>query len=82
MLRDHQEMDRIAQRIEITKSLLQEKAAGITEVWAQGRSRLARTFSLLYMGDFTSYYLALLYGVDPTPVRMIDLLKERLATTA
>jgi glucose/mannose-6-phosphate isomerase len=51
-------------------------------VWAQGRSRLARTFSLLYMGDFTSYYLALLYGVDPTPVRMIDLLKERLATTA
>jgi glucose/mannose-6-phosphate isomerase len=80
LLRDGQEMDRIAQRIEITKSLLQEKAAGITEVWAQGRSRLARLFSLLYMGDFTSYYLALLRGIDPSPVRMIDLVKERLAS--
>jgi glucose/mannose-6-phosphate isomerase len=80
LLRDSQEMDRIARRIEITKTLLQEKAAGITEVWARGQSRLARLFSLLYMGDFTSYYLALLRGVDPSPVRMIDLLKERLAS--
>lgn len=81
LLRDSQEMDRIAQRIEITKTLLQEQAAGITEVWSQGSSRLARMFSLLYMGDFTSYYLALLHGVDPSPVQMIDILKERLATT-
>ncbi len=82
LLRDTQEMERIARRIEITKTLLQEKAAGITEVWSQGRSRLARLFSLLYMGDFTSYYLALLHGIDPSPVRMIDLVKERLATTS
>ncbi len=81
MLRDSQEMDRIGQRVEITKTLLQEQAAGITEVWSQGSSRLARVFSLLYMGDFTSYYLALLHGVDPSPVQMIDILKERLATT-
>jgi len=82
VLRDTQEHDRIAQRIEITKTLLQEKAAGITEVWSQGRSRLARLFSLLYTGDFTSYYLALLYGVDPTPVQAIYIVKERLATTS
>ncbi len=81
LLRDSQEMDRIARRIEVTKTLLQEKAAGITEVWAQGRSRLARLFSLLYTGDFTSYYLALLRGMDPSPVRAIDLLKERLASS-
>lgn len=81
LLRDSQETERITRRIEITKTLLQEHAAGITEVWSQGRSRLARLFSLLYAGDFTSYYLALLHGVDPTPVPMIDLLKERLATS-
>ncbi|MBI3327761.1 MAG: bifunctional phosphoglucose/phosphomannose isomerase [Nitrospinae bacterium] len=78
-LRDTQELDRIARRIEITKTLLQEKAAWITEVWSQGRSRLTRLFSLLYLGDFTSYYLALLYGVDPTPVQAIDVLKQRSA---
>ena len=80
LLRDPQESARMALQIETTKTFLQEKAAGITEVWAQGHSRLARLFSLLYTGDFTSYYLALLRGVDPTPVDAIDRLKERLAS--
>jgi hypothetical protein len=30
------------------------------------------------MGDFTSAYLAILYGVDPTPVERIKVLKEKL----
>jgi glucose/mannose-6-phosphate isomerase len=81
LLRDRQELGRIAQQIEITKAFLQERAAGITEVWAQGQARLARLFSLLYTGDFTSYYLALLRGVDPKPVEAIDRLKARLASS-
>jgi glucose/mannose-6-phosphate isomerase len=80
LLRDPQEPARMALQIETTKAFLQEKAAGITEVWAQGQARLARLFSLLYTGDFTSYYLALLRGVDPTPVHAIDRLKERLTS--
>jgi glucose/mannose-6-phosphate isomerase len=81
LLRDTQELGRIAQQIGITKAFLQERAAGITEVWPQGHSRLARLFSLLYTGDFTSYYLALLRGVDPKPVEAIDRLKDRLASS-
>jgi glucose/mannose-6-phosphate isomerase len=80
LLRDPQESPRVALHIDLAKAFLQEKAAGITEVWAQGQSRLARLFSLLYPGDFTSYYLALLRGVDPTPVQAIDRLKARLAS--
>jgi glucose/mannose-6-phosphate isomerase len=81
LLRDAQELARIAQQIEITKDFVRERAAGITEVWTQGRSRLTRLFSLLYTGDFTSFYLALLSGVDPSPVRAIDALKERMASS-
>jgi glucose/mannose-6-phosphate isomerase len=81
LLRDPQELGRIAQQIDITKAFLQERAAGITEVWAQGQSRLTRLFSLLYTGDFTSYYLALLRGVDPRPVEAIDHLKTQLASS-
>jgi glucose/mannose-6-phosphate isomerase len=80
LLRDAQEMGRMAQQIDITKAFLQERAAGITEVWSQGHSRLARLFSLLYTGDFTSYYLALLRGVDPKPVEAIDRLKQQLTS--
>ena len=81
LLRDGQELAKIAREIEITKAFLQERTVGMTEVWSQGSSRLARLFSLLYTGDFTSYYLALLRGVDPTPVQAIDLLKARLASS-
>ncbi|HSF34032.1 MAG TPA: bifunctional phosphoglucose/phosphomannose isomerase [Candidatus Tectomicrobia bacterium] len=81
LLRDPQELGRIRLQIDITKAFLQERAAGLTEVWSQGHSRLARLFSLLYTGDFTSYYLALLRGVDPKPVEAIDRLKHRLASS-
>jgi glucose/mannose-6-phosphate isomerase len=43
-----------------------------------GGGRLSRMISLLMLGDFTSIYLALLYGVDPTPVENIDYLKSKL----
>jgi glucose/mannose-6-phosphate isomerase len=81
LLRDPQELGRIRLQIDITKTFLQERAAGLTEVWSQGHSRIARLFSLLYTGDFTSYYLALLRGVDPKPVAAIDRLKDRLASS-
>jgi glucose/mannose-6-phosphate isomerase len=81
LLRDPQELARVALQIDITKTFLQERAAGLTEVWSRGHSRLARLFSLLYTGDFTSYYLALLRGVDPKPVEAIDRLKSRLTSS-
>lgn len=82
LLRDAQEMGRVARQIEITTAYLQERASGMTEIWSQGDGRLARLLSLLYTGDFTSYYLALIRGVDPTPVEAIDRLKDQLAAAA
>jgi len=43
-----------------------------------GKSRLARMLFSVYIGDLVSVYLAILRGVDPTPVEMITLLKERI----
>jgi hypothetical protein len=34
--------------------------------------------SVICTGDFTSVYLAILRGVDPTPVKTITLLKQEL----
>jgi glucose/mannose-6-phosphate isomerase len=30
-------------------------------------------------GDYVSYYLAILYRIDPSPVETIDYLKEQLS---
>jgi glucose/mannose-6-phosphate isomerase len=35
--------------------------------------------SLVLLGDWVSYYLAILYETDPTPVMVIDYFKERLS---
>ncbi len=51
-------------------------------VAVRGASRLARLFSLVQLGDYASCYLALLYGVDPTPVDAIQALKASLASDA
>ena len=36
-------------------------------------------FSVIQWGDFVSFYLAMLNGVDPTPIAVIDHLKSELA---
>ena len=46
---------------------------------ARGIGALAQMMSLVFFGDYVSGYLALLYGVDPTPTTVIDELKAWLA---
>lgn len=80
-LRDSEDHPRVQTRIDITRSLLLASTGGITEVWSQGVSRLARMFSLVQLGDWVSLYLAAAHGVDPMPVAAIDRLKKALADT-
>lgn len=78
ILRSRDEHERVARRIEVTVDLIRDHLADVIEVWSEGSSRLAQLFSLIYLGDFASVYLALLYGIDPTPVERIRMLKESL----
>jgi glucose/mannose-6-phosphate isomerase len=59
------------------------EAAGLRSqsIVATGASALAQLCSLVLTGDFTSVYLGLLRGFDPTPVVVIDELKATLART-
>lgn len=70
---------RVRLRYEFTRRLLEEAGVWYTSVAAQGRSGLAQVLSLALFGDYVSAYLALLYGVDPTPTSVIDELKRWLA---
>ncbi len=65
-------------RLEITAELLRREGYEPRLVAAQGASRLARMMHLTVLGDWFSYYLAFLNGVDPTPVPPIDFLKAEL----
>jgi glucose/mannose-6-phosphate isomerase len=76
-IRDKAEYDVIRSRIETTKTLL-PSGSKMFEVWSQGKCELARMLSTVCIGDFTSVYLAVLCGTDPTPVETITLLKEKM----
>jgi len=75
LIRDHNEPDEIKNRIEATKSTALRKASKILEIHAEGKQKLAKMFSILTLGDFTSVYLAILRGIDPVPVKTIDEIK-------
>lgn len=79
LIRDHDEPPEIKHRIEMTKMLALHKAQKILEIYARGKGRLAKMFSVLLVGDFVSVFLAILRGVDPAPVKTIDLIKREMS---
>lgn len=79
VLRDRDDHPRIQHRIAVTRSILESKAAFWIEKSSSGNSRLARMLSLIQLGDWVSLYLAALNKVDPTPIPLIDRLKEALS---
>ncbi len=78
-LRDPEEHPQIAKRFEISRDLLEERGQTALEYRGEGEGFLARMMGLIYLGDWASFYLAVLNGVDPTPVELIEELKRRLA---
>lgn len=78
-LKDSGDHPRVGYRMEVTRQIIEKRVAGVTEVVSTGAGLLARLYSLIYLGDWTSAYLAALYGIDPGPVKVIDYLKGELA---
>ncbi len=79
LLRDSGEAARNRKRLEISRDIWRKNNIPIFEVFGKGKSKLARMFSQIYIGDWVSYYLALLYGKDPIKIGSIDTLKEALS---
>jgi glucose/mannose-6-phosphate isomerase len=78
-LKDKDDNERVKLRMDITKEIYSKYAGEIIELESASGSRLERLFSLTYLGDWVSYYLAILNEVDPAPVEVIDYLKKKLA---
>ncbi len=79
MLRDKDMHPRVTKRMDITKEILKKEGINILEIWSRGEDLFSRILSLIYIGDFISFYLAILYGIDPTPVDRVTYLKKELA---
>ncbi len=77
-LRDRGDHPQVQRRFDFTREIVARRAGVVHEIWTEGESPLARMFSVICLGDFVSFYLACLNGVDPTPVPVIESLKQKL----
>ncbi len=71
------------ERVQLRQKLLvqnfKDEHIEIEEVMAQGDDLWSQKLSALTLGDWTSYYLALLYRTDPEDIPVIKKLKGKLA---
>ncbi len=68
----------IKKRFEITKDIIRKSGADIITLKSTKENFKLRLMELIYLGDWISYYLALLRGFDPTEIENINYLKEHL----
>jgi len=79
LLRSNLLQQRILARYRVTCQLLEQSRVNYQIVDGDGTSPLSQIMSLVLFGDYVSYYLAMLYKIDPSQVKAIDYLKEQLA---
>jgi glucose/mannose-6-phosphate isomerase len=77
-LRDENDHPKVRRRMNIVKDIIDRFEVEVADLHSMGENALQRMFSLIQMGDFISYYLAILNDMDPTPVDVIESLKAQL----
>jgi glucose/mannose-6-phosphate isomerase len=77
-LRHGFEHPRLARQIAISREMVEEVFVQVLDVEAAGEGRLAQLLDLMYLGTWTSCYLALDNDVDPGPIDAIAALKASL----
>ncbi len=77
-LRDPDENKFLKGNIEYLQEIYRHQGQELIEVYPDGKNAVSRLLYAIYLGDFVSYYLAILRDVDPTPVDTIKKLKKHL----
>jgi glucose/mannose-6-phosphate isomerase len=66
-------------RYEISRDIIAKKAAGIMEIEAVGKTQIEKSFYLIHLVDWASYYLCGLNEADIMDIKVIDFLKDELS---
>lgn len=68
-------------RLEYTRQIFMTQGMNTDMLSAKGDQPMAHIWTLLHLGDYIAYYLAMAYGEDPTPVDALTMLKDELSST-
>ena len=79
LMQDQDDHKRVTLRFDALADIIKKSVGDVITVRGEGATLLSRMFTLIYLGDWVSWHLGILNGVDPTPVPVIQTLKARLA---
>ena len=77
-LKDPDDLPRIQKRMQLTAEMLRQRGLNSNFITIGGSNPLEKLFWAMAFGDWLSYHLALFYGIDPTPVDMVEEFKKQL----
>ncbi len=77
-LQNMDEDEKYLKRIRVMQDLFTRDTVPSLVFYAEGETLMERMFSLIYLGDMISYYLAELDDTDPTAINYIDELKKNI----
>ena len=69
---------RLVRRLDATRHVFMVEGFNTDAIDGVGATRLAQQWTCLHYGDYAAFYLAMAYGVDPTPIEAIEAFKEYL----
>lgn len=78
LLNSSDDSPKIKKRMEVTAVLLKKMGWPVEMIKVEGQNALAQLFWTSIFGDWLSYHLALFYGVDPTPVELVEEFKKMM----
>ena len=78
-LRNEDDYERNKFRMDINKEIIGKYVNDIIEINSKGNNMIERAMYLVHLGDWISWYLAQLRGVDALEVKVIDFLKGELS---
>lgn len=81
MLRDKAVNPRVRLRLDAVREIFRDMQLQVDEFYGIGEHFLTRMFDLIHLGDWASYYLAILNKQDPMAIPLIMKLKEILTKT-
>jgi glucose/mannose-6-phosphate isomerase len=78
-LRNRDDLRRNAVRMDICIEIISGLCDTVLEVYSKGQSLIEKTFYFVHLGDWISWYLSQLRGVDAIEIDVIDFLKKELS---
>lgn len=70
--------EKLKRRVELTKDVVGKNGVVFDEYKPIGLSKLSQVLNVLSFGGFLTFYLAMLYGQDPSVIPWVDYFKEQL----